>query len=172
MRTNGTLLYSLSCINSRLVSVKLIYVYLVISLSVNLLPANTTNMKIDIFWPTEVQFFYSRGVMKIDLWKRRMCLLTCWLTLSKVQRRRFGKWWWTTTSWRARSTSCKRNWTSPSGMTERSSRLYVFLRSRVEVLLRSVVCLFEVSFVGLFKVWCISLSSDIREGKVDELQTE
>ena len=57
-------------------------------------------------------------------------------------------------------------------MTERSSRLCVFVRSRLQVLLRSGVCLCEVSFVGLVKVWCISLISYIREGKVDELQTE
>jgi len=61
VRSNGTILYSLSQLNLRRDSSRLIYVYSVISVSVVLLPTNTKIITIDLAWPTRVRLLHFLG---------------------------------------------------------------------------------------------------------------
>jgi len=49
MRTNGTTLYSILYLNARAVYSRPKYIHSVISVKLDLLPANTKNMAIDLF---------------------------------------------------------------------------------------------------------------------------
>ena len=61
VRSNGTILYSLSPLNLRRVSSRLIYVYSVISVSVDLLSTNNKIITIDLAWPIRVRLLHFLG---------------------------------------------------------------------------------------------------------------